>query len=473
MTKKSSKEKLTKESEQKLLNALEEISDLMQEGMEPNDAISKIAAEHKIQPGHIKLMVYAVNTGNINTQRLNNQDIFEKAADLPVADETEILSRIYPEIPHTKKSDYRTAVISSEYNKPPDWINKTRNFQKVSSYFQKSFEKKASTVLSEEIKIQKSLGDLQRLKHEINDVRQNLDKCRQESIKIASDIRTYFRYPQNTKYDDIVTTVKIVFGEPGLRALNSLDITKKASINNDKSFNINSTPYKEIKRLIDISKSFKQASDKYQSLLNKYESIRSNLVSPFEERIAYQRSVLADRCYPEKQTSSKLSKKANIGAVMASGLSLFRAMDIAKEIAQKFPGAVPDYKKLEKQELRDFMDPFYERDKLNLQLESNVNKMMAFDDVISGFSPEDVAEAVEESLQVDPYAVSHYPRLRNLVRMRLTGGPQAFDQFLIGDSLKHQQLSKELLSPEGERLSVLSNLEAIPERSKKDASIPI
>jgi hypothetical protein len=80
--------KISKDAENKLMQAIEKTAVLVNDGMGPSDAIAKAASEDRIPPGHINLMVHAYNTGRTTRQRQDGSSVFEKVADFPLADAT-------------------------------------------------------------------------------------------------------------------------------------------------------------------------------------------------------------------------------------------------------------------------------------------------------------------------------------------------------------------------------------------------
>src|SRR5262245_40309859 len=55
-------ERIGKAAEEKIISALGDAKDLMNEGLQPNEAIIKAAELHELPAGHIRLMVQAYNT---------------------------------------------------------------------------------------------------------------------------------------------------------------------------------------------------------------------------------------------------------------------------------------------------------------------------------------------------------------------------------------------------------------------------
>ena len=89
------RERMDKQSQERILNALDSVSELVEnDNLHPNEAITKVAGEHKIPAGHIKLMVTAFNTGRANHHRKAASSVLDKAAPIPMADASIILDKL-------------------------------------------------------------------------------------------------------------------------------------------------------------------------------------------------------------------------------------------------------------------------------------------------------------------------------------------------------------------------------------------
>jgi hypothetical protein len=118
--------KLTKAAEEKLMTALNRIADLTNDGMEPNEAITKVASASQIPVGHIQLLVNAYNTGRTTAQRRSSDDVWSKVAEFPLADAATILERMFPERVKTAAEEEQENVVSYEYGVSPGWVDRMK-----------------------------------------------------------------------------------------------------------------------------------------------------------------------------------------------------------------------------------------------------------------------------------------------------------------------------------------------------------
>ena len=107
--------KLSSATEAKLMSAIEKTAELVNDGMDPSEAIAKTAQVHGIPPGNINLMVSAYNTGRTRRQQEAGKTPTEKTADFPMADAEKVLAILYPKQVKTAAAKHRETVISPEY----------------------------------------------------------------------------------------------------------------------------------------------------------------------------------------------------------------------------------------------------------------------------------------------------------------------------------------------------------------------
>ena len=125
------------------------------------------------------------------------------------------------------------------------------------------------------------------------------------------------------------------------------------------------------------------------------------------------------------------------------------------------PGQVT--RDLETKDLRSLMDPSHDSEIRNIQSEALLNDLLANDDVIKGYDPEEAVDAFNEVSQLAPHAVNTKVIMRDLMRKRLAGGASAIDQFTIGDTLGQQEKMRNLNAPQADQLRSLQSLGVYPD----------
>ena len=108
--------KMSEAAEKKLASALSTVSDEVNRGTHPNDAIAKVASAQQIPHGHIPLMVHAYNTGRSLNQIRHGGSLLEKAADFPLAETPVVMERLYPTNVPTPAELKQASDVSDDYS---------------------------------------------------------------------------------------------------------------------------------------------------------------------------------------------------------------------------------------------------------------------------------------------------------------------------------------------------------------------
>src|SRR5690242_10383338 len=114
--------RMSKQSEAKILRGVEEMIDLVEEGLHPNAALTKVAGRGNYPPGHLRLMAQAYNTGRTNFQRKSASDPLSKTASFPLADAGKVLEELYPSQVKSAAARWQEDVVSDEYAASPSWL---------------------------------------------------------------------------------------------------------------------------------------------------------------------------------------------------------------------------------------------------------------------------------------------------------------------------------------------------------------
>jgi hypothetical protein len=117
---------LSKRDEARILAAYEKVAQDPAVEQDPNAVIAKIAAADNIPAGHVNLLVRAYNTARFGWQKESSDDVSERAAEFPIASESEVIERLYPDEPSTGARREKESGISAEYDRPPSWYEGVR-----------------------------------------------------------------------------------------------------------------------------------------------------------------------------------------------------------------------------------------------------------------------------------------------------------------------------------------------------------
>lgn len=123
--------KMTPEQEDRITHALSKMSELVNQGEHPTEALYKVAAEGRVPAGHVRLMAHAYNTGRTLHQVRAHETLHEKLAEFPLADAADVLERMYPSQVKTAAELHHSRAVSDDYRLPPHyWVEREKQAEK-------------------------------------------------------------------------------------------------------------------------------------------------------------------------------------------------------------------------------------------------------------------------------------------------------------------------------------------------------
>lgn len=415
-------EKLSKADEARILSALEDISSLVNDGEDPNSAITKIAAEMKLPPGFIDPIVYAYNTSRTNIQRRTSDDIFEKAAEFPVADADIIRRALYPTRYKTAAELQRKDEVSAEYAMSPIWLERIKT-TKVASAAVVLIDKAPDPYPSDGAHIVKQgYAKLQRHQQMVNVAAAERTKLFTNCVDRLNCIADYFKTAGSLPYQDVRNNITIMYGRDGEVIMNMVKdripevVEKRASLN--KFSSTQPKIYADILCLIKNITTYNRLNEKVAKLKELTPRLEGQFLRPFAFS-PRNRSVILS---PDKQA-------AFWGDIFGAGLNAITGSDISKNIASEFPIPGKPTDTLLRKDLQKLVDPAHEQTIREAQVEAMLNDLMANDEVIGTHKPEDVIKVFNELNQLAPRAANQKMLVRSLLRKRLQYGGDQVDPF--------------------------------------------
>ncbi len=116
--------KLTTETESRMVSAIEKICSLVSDGLSPTAAAEKIARQERYGPDMIRLVSRCFNSGVVTSQRKQGSTVLEKLASRPLVDVEAVVRSVHPAQERTKQasdavSDYYQRPLRRPSTKPP------------------------------------------------------------------------------------------------------------------------------------------------------------------------------------------------------------------------------------------------------------------------------------------------------------------------------------------------------------------
>jgi hypothetical protein len=425
---------LNQSEEDRLLQAVKQAVDYVDnEGLHPDDALTKVARDLQLKPGFVRSAVSAYNNGRQVAQFRSGTDILTKLAEFPLADYDKIYRNIWGGTVKQAQDACQTPQrISPEYSAPPGFIrNREREklaamdllplrpaLPPLSPEHQAAIEKHASDRRMQQAfgqyKLAQQHWETARAKHaHAHDVvRARLGLLRNYFAKLAMD-----RLP----FDVFETAVETYHGAAGKSLVaylaHAFPKEKRAADSRqrwDRPLNRAAEPFSFVTGCIDAARQVQVTKTALDESWQNYQRALE-AVAPFAQPPSPQNLNPFALVEPgEKQAFFGMAG----GAAVASGTRalLDRALG---------PQATGD--QVEKTWLA-LENPSHENELRRIRSETMLAELMNDrDSPISGYQPHEVYRAYNELSQIAPRAAEQPAALRTLLAKRLAGNLEPFE----------------------------------------------
>ena len=415
---------LTKESEERLLRALEQVTG--QEG-EPNALLSKVATEVKLPPGHIPLLVNAYNTGRAIAQRTANDGVWDKAADFPLASTETVVELMYPD----KQADSPLSV-SSDYSLPPRiWLEKdaeTKRKKELEQYYLKPEKELSPPRPREETILRQKQGAFQRKEREMDTSRARAAAAADVAAECADQVLDYFRSPQSDPYPHVRKNAEFLFGQEQTAPFFDFLEQANPSLVKQAQRGVVSPARGRVYELVETALLAREA----------YEALREDYFQKQSEAEELEKDWLGITEPPDSPgdllTPGWLGREKSAGTGTLTGgmgLGMLGMGQVNRLLAPAWSGqtALADARAkytAEKMYKEPRPDPRFEAEVSAIKRESMLHDLLANDDVIEAHEPEKVLTAYKELANLAPRASLQPGLMRDFLRRRLEGGPHSY-----------------------------------------------
>ena len=405
--------RLNKEAENKITDSLGEVSELVNSGTSPNEAIAKTASAHGIPVGHIELMVRAFNVGRSEAQRHAGDEAHEKLADFDLADVKSVMDIMYPSIVKSASVLSKDTHVSGAYSRP---FNKV---EPVKLAPLTPLTKLASSLPNYRAE-HDTLGSTRTLSSLIEKIGSASDKLRMDSAatkdkvtygiaKLANYFRTYGSKPFLVVKDNS----ERLFGKQasallGIVLSSNRHLNKQAGTVDDlmAPVEVNDEPYKSIKSCIELAQLHlnKQASSNYLKGLSKQAL-----------QLGFNNSLPEDNTGSVLDGMDKLAGRPGVYDLVSKPwrASLDAIQEHGRDSASNNNSA--DWKFIADQRMQEMALK-------NIRSSASFADLLANDERISSHHPEDVAFHFNEISKVMPESTTNTAIMRPILRKRLESG---------------------------------------------------
>ena len=440
---------------QPIQEALMDAANYIEEGMHPNEALTKVAKEYNIPVGHIPVMAKIYNISRFENQRKEASDLFGKLQEFDLADADVILQNLYPQEVKSAGQVSKEIVVSDDY----DFLPAKKEYKKSASDLATKFDALFANS-EQDVKLQESKNNsLNASKHTVlykealakaDRLDWQYDELFEKTSEVADKVRIYTREladwfknavtKSSYNYHEVVKNADVMFGEAGgniLRALAKHDelLNKTAKLQEQEPFFYRSAsehekPYNLIKKCLENIEKFAEAKKELDSFEANLAKSKEELLGPFVSKKA-EKVPIGEETFPKGQAISSIlgiQEQSTSGASAEVKAGTFTGIlagvtgtTLGRELANRIPGA-PSTDKLKEKALTSLTDPAHEQSLRNIHTEALLSDLLSNDDVISGYDPEEVVQNFNEITQIAPRAATQQGIIRALLRKRLQQG---------------------------------------------------
>jgi len=458
--------KLSKDAENKLMAAIEKTATIINDGMSPSSAIAKAAAEDRIPPGHIRLMVHAYNTGRTSRQRSEGESALEKAADFPLADASEVLEQLYPSQVKTAAAIQSSTIISTEYAIPPTGMLSRRAKQEKAAnnidwrtWSRGEYADDDGNVHQREVTAsapepyghdpaeayKRAYAETERQTRAFEELRRKKAAAMDKMASTFNEMSNYFRRTDATPIPIVKEQAYLLHGGKGRQLIDQIvQVTPglakmaqhtRAVISNSLQ-PVDGEVYGLISQFLDELDQYKQASHNFNDAASKIAQAKEDTLRPFQQGLL---SVLDDEIF------SPTSEKQATVPGMLYGASAVKNLLGGVADSAKDPSAGPFNNSQSVYE--SLTDPDHEADLRNIRSQAMLQDLMLNDDVIGGYDPQQTINAYNDIVSMSPRAGSQRLLMQSLLRKNLEQG--AMDTFEADQLLGIEEKQRKLTSPPG------------------------
>lgn len=428
--------RFSKEAERRITDALGEVADQVAGGANPNDSIVKVASAYGLPAGHVTLMVNTYNIGRSEAQRLGGTDLFEKAAEFDLADPRVVLDRMFPDRVKTAAELHGETAVSAEYARRPDWAGNRRQAEKVAAGVLPPMETRAGAIVSAPPQLptdpafamKKAYDQACTLRRRVDEARAAASHSHDLLAAGITKLAEYFRGPGCQPYPVVKDNVARLFGKKaevlmGLVA-ERVKFAERQTLGRGRladPVQFDREPYSVVVGCVKQAEDYLDKQAAHAALEKQAEAATEDLLRPFSD------GPTGDRPGSGRSRHGVLGsyKAAGIGSALL-GYSIGKTMGVANPAA---PPPGPSYDELKTQATGALSDPTQQAKIRNAQTGSMLSDLMANDEVIAGFHPDEVLGHYNEVSQLAPRAAGNEALVRAILRKRLEGGKNAIEPF--------------------------------------------
>lgn len=404
---------LTRDQEQTIIKAAEDVVDLVNTGLHPNDALFKVASEESLTPDYVRRLTEVFNTSRI-LAHFKTAAPEKRADEFPLASASNVLNRLYPEKVETEEVKAARANCHSTWFSPPLDFTHVPRLEKVALTTIELTTTCAPPDL--DLLVKRSRLHVDSLERSI-DVAANDDAYYREMLRRAVvKAAAHFCSLEHRPFDVVENNVLTKHGSVAKPLMNAIFIACRGEQCGEKrgeAFAGQRLTESETEPYVSIEEALRHASEWCKSA-SETQALRDEL-STFKFGFDARMKKLAELRRPRIPFPFEGIKLA-VGWLPAVASTTFIGSKLNEMLGDD------DSSLKFEQEVQQSIDPEQNAQIRGAKVKAMLNELMTSDPVISGYDPQQVLLAYNEISQMTPRVAEQPAILRGMLARRLEMG---------------------------------------------------
>ena len=414
-----------KQAEDQLIGWMRQVQGHVTGGAHPTEAIIKVAKDNQVPSDTLPLMVQAYNTGRQTFQRdkcgAKGEGILCKLADFPIASIEEVREALYPAKVAAAVTVSDPGVVSPQYSRPPTPFQHevlAAREKVASASVRMSNPPEPLAGEDPDIKMARVFNTKERLDRRMKQAQQDSRCARNDFLLALGRLGDYFKQAEYSRLplQEVGFNAIAMFGKAAGDALAYVadrngvptpDFTKAPKI--ARPVQQDAAPYSLVKSAIVCCGTAITAAKQAQEAEKQATAEQEELMRPFAPALAPVPTSVLDSpdTWGSKQAAGGLLGGLIGGSAAGASRGLFAPKPTSELIGDT--------------EL-ELSDPAHMDELKRIESKAVLNDLLANDEVVSGYDPNEVSEAYNEIIATSPSLATQPLALRPMLRKRLTAG---------------------------------------------------
>lgn len=427
-----------KDAEQTIMKAVEKTAELVNAGSDPTSSVVKVAQDLQLTPGQVNILVHAYNTGATTCQRQQGNDVFEKSAEVELADPAVALERLYPTEVKSAAAVHRETTVSAEYGLPLSMLSARRELAEKRAAAAKVNLRPDVPVpvkpVDPEYAFKKAQSDVRRCQHAIDEARRVKSASFDHMVSRFEDLVQCLRLTGSPPFGWFSKQAAAIHGDAGKKVCEQVISLYPEFAKQADDGKIRSTKTRAFSLM-----------DSLLTAVETFNTKQAEYISTEQVKTAEAEEAIRPFARPRPDSIFGGSIKSANGAY-ASNLAGNYTTKVLDSIANNVtdPSATQDDIS---GAVKQLTDPHHESMLRNVRLQSMLTDLMTDDDIVSGYDPEQVSQAFNEINTMAPRLSEQPGAMRTAMAKRLQQG--RLSDFEVSQLLGAETQLKRLEVPGG------------------------